>query len=270
MLKLIKYEFIKARTAFFALLGVAAALELYFLIALRQDDEMHVILSLVALIFCAMGLGLFALVRGVTTYSSELNRRSGWLVFMTPNTTLKIVASKFIYTFLNGLFFAALIAGVFAVDYRMTMDYYGEWESFLEGLRSMLSMQGVAVDRLVGAVVFTVACGALSILAEIALAYLSITVSCTLCRESRWRWLPSLVLFIALSWLVSWICNLFPSPVEDLLAMDEMIVDGAVRATMVVQTNIVPALMPSLLVSLATLLICMFSCAGLLKKWVNL
>lgn len=270
MLKLIKYEFIKARTAFFALLGVAGALEIYFLASLRQQNETHVVLSLVALVFCAWGLALFALVRGVTTYSSELSHRSGWLVFMTPNTTLKIVASKFIYTFLNGLFFAALIAGVFAVDYRMTMDYYGEWESFLEGLRSMLNMQGVAVDRLAGAAVFALAYGALSILAEIALAYLAITVSSTLCRERRWRWLPSLALFVALSWLVSKIGSLFPSPLDDLRVLDQMMADGSVYAAAYIQTNIVPALMPSLLLSLATLLICMFACARLLKKWVNL
>lgn len=270
MLKLIKYEFCKARTMFAALLGVAAALEVYFLVSLKLGRESHVVASLALLMLCAGALTLFALVRGVTSYSGELSRRSGWLVFMTPNSTLKIVASKFAYTFLNGLFFAALIAGVSALDLRLTMSYYGEWESFLEGLRSMLSMQGVPVNEILAGIAFGVAYGFLAILSEIALAYLAITLSCTMFGEKRWRWLPSLVLFALLSWLVNWICGRFPSPVDQLFVLDEAMSARSASVSIAMRKTVVPSLLPTMLVSLGTILLSMFGCSAMLKKWVSL
>lgn len=266
MLKLVKYEFCKARTTFAALLGVSAALEAYFLISLSQHREGHIAASLVLLMLCAGVLALFALVRGVTSYSGELNHRSGWLTFMTPNSMLKIVASKFLYTFLNGLFFAALIAGVCALDLRLTMDYYGEWEDFLEGLRSLLIMQGVPVNDLIGAALFGVLYGFLFILSEIALAYLAITLTCTLFGTRRWRWLPSLVFFLLLSWLVTWISMQFPSPIDQLLLFDE----ANAAATLSFRQTVMPALLLNLLLSLAVILFSAFSCAELLKKHVIL
>ena len=61
MLKLIKYEFRKSMGAFWALLGVAAAVEAYFLISLRAGKDDHVAVSMLLLFLCAFaGAGLIA------------------------------------------------------------------------------------------------------------------------------------------------------------------------------------------------------------------
>lgn len=271
MLKLVKYEFRRAAAAFFSLLGVAAALEAYFLISLNRGEEDHVLISLMLLFLCASALTLFTLIRGVTSYSSELGQKSSYLIFMTPHSHLKIVASKFLYTFLNGLFFAALISGVFALDFRLTMDYYGEWESFLEGLRVILTEMGVPVSRFLGAAAFGVGYAFLQILSEIALAYVAITISYTLFRDRKWRWLPSLILFGLLSWLVSWVCGQFPTPMEELVLIDETLTSMNYGVEAQVSTDdSIRHLLPTALVSLGVILASMFGCAAMLKRKVSL
>ena len=96
MFKLLKYEFRKARTSLLTLLGLTAGLELYFLISLYanfKDHEDHLVASVVLLMLCTYAVSIYVLIRGVTSYSSELRSRSGYLIFLTPNSAIKIVAA---------------------------------------------------------------------------------------------------------------------------------------------------------------------------------
>ena len=156
MLKLLKYEFRKAQSAFLTLLGLTAALELYFLYALYQRKEDHMAISMVLLVLCAYAVAIFVFVRGVTSYSGELKSKSSYLIFLTPNSTLKIMGSKYLYTFVNGLFFAALFAVLAGFDFLLGLQRFGEYEDFLEGMRALLRMNGVYVDQLLyGCLLYT-------------------------------------------------------------------------------------------------------------------
>ena len=68
MLKLVKYEFRKARSALLALLGIAAVLEVYFLASLYSNHEDNMVVAGVLLFFCAYAAAIFVFVRGVTSY----------------------------------------------------------------------------------------------------------------------------------------------------------------------------------------------------------
>ena len=131
MLKLVKYEFRKARSALLALLGIAAVLEVYFLASLYSNQEDNMVVAGVLLFFCAYAAAIFVFVRGVTSYSGELKNTSSYLIFMTPNSTLKIMGSKYLYTFVNGLFFTVLFAVLTAVDAALALRQYGELNSCL-------------------------------------------------------------------------------------------------------------------------------------------
>ena len=111
MWKLLKYEFRRARTSLLTVLGVIAVLEMYFLISLGVDHMEHVVIAAVLMMFASYGAAVYIFVRGVASYASELKAKSAYLIFMTPNSGLKIMGSKYLYTFVNGI----LLGGVCGV-----------------------------------------------------------------------------------------------------------------------------------------------------------
>ena len=273
MLKLIKYEFRKSMGAFWALLGVAAAVEAYFLISLRAGKDDHVAVSMLLLFLCASALTLYSLIRGVTAYSGELGRRSSYLLFMTPNSCLKIVASKFLFTFVNGLFFAALIVGAMALDMRLFEQTYGEWTGYWSMMQTMLAVQGVPFQQMLTNLGFSVLYLFVEFLAEVGLAYVAVTLSYTLFRDKKWRWLPSIALFLLLSWGVSALCGLFPSPADNLTILFQAQLTGETIPESVARSaarDLIPAMAPTALISLGAILVSLFGCAALLKKKVSL
>lgn len=272
MIKLVKYEFRKAWTAMLVLLGITAALQLWYMGSLMMNAEDHIVISAALLFFCTYAVAIFVLIRGITTYSGELKSRSSYLIFMTPNSALKIVGSKFVYTFANAFFFMALYGLLGAADIALMLDYFGELEYAIEGIRAMLNIYGVYVDQILLACVFLFAFVFLEILSTVATAYLAITLSHTLFGDKKWRWLPSLGLFGLMNWGISWINDRFPSAMDQLV-MVEISTSGVATeaaATVTQLSDLVPYLMPTAGVCLAVILISLFGCAALLEKKVSL
>lgn len=271
MLKLLKYEFRKAQSTFLALLGMTAALEAYFLISLKLRRTGHVAASVSLLMLCAMAVAAFVFIRGITSYSGELKNRSSYLIFMMPNSALKIVASKFLYTFVNGLALAALYACLAAFDLGMVGVEYYDYKSLFSGIQSLLRSAGVYVDQMLYGALFIALYTFLSMLSTIAEAYFAITLSHTLFRDKKWRWMPSLALFLALAYGVSRLCGLFPSALDRLVVID----DGAYEHHFEIASDafrqvVLPSLLPTAGVSLAVIVASMFGCAALLERKVSL
>ena len=273
MLKLVKYEFRKARSALLALLGIAAVLEVYFLASLYSNHEDNMVVAGVLLFFCAYAAAIFVFVRGVTSYSGELKNTSSYLIFMTPNSTLKIMGSKYLYTFVNGLFFTVLFAVLTAVDTALALRQYGELNSFLETVRSFFSLYGVYLDQIGYGILFMLLSVLLSVLSTIAVAYFSITIGHTLFRDKKWRWLPSLVLFFALTWAINWLIGQFPTAWDQMVVVNSSVGDSTVQMEVTANAMVsvvIPSLLPAAGVSLATILLSLFGCAALLDKKVSL
>ncbi len=292
MLKLIKYEFRKSLAAVLVLLGVAAGLECYFLGAMALNRDGHVVGAAALLMLCAYAVFIFVFVRGLSTYSSELKNRSAYLIFMTPNSGLKIMASKYLYTCLNALLLGLLVLCVFAADVAAMLHYFGEWEDLVRVVNQLLTSMGVYMDQLgliLGVMsLYTI----LQSLSFFALAYLAITISHTLFRDKKWRWIAAVGLFILLDFLLSTINGLLPSPVEGLVVIDaqkttltaqqlmfsiitgisaegmtEPLTTGQMMTGMV---NLLPRLIPSTCVSLVCVLGSLFGCGWMLDRKVSL
>ena len=111
MLKLIKVEFRKGLVGALVLLGIAAALQAYYLISLYSSREGHTIAAALLLVWVTFAMGVFVFARGITAYSRELGSRTGYMLFLTPNPSLKIIGSKFLYTFLLALLLGSAMLG---------------------------------------------------------------------------------------------------------------------------------------------------------------
>lgn len=112
MLKLIKYELRKNRTVLLVLLAIVAAIELYFLGSLLAQSDSDIIASLSLMFFAFFALSAAVFILGVSAYSGELKRKSSYLIFMTPHSTLAIVVSKLLFTLVIGVLFAALVVAM--------------------------------------------------------------------------------------------------------------------------------------------------------------
>jgi len=276
MLKLLKYEFRKALTSLIILLSVTAGLEAYFLASLYTKQEIPLVISCFLLLLATYAVAIFAFIRGVTTYSGEMKSRSAYLIFMTPNSGLKIMASKYLYTFLNGLLFAALYLAMGVMDIGLLLGEMGDIQEFMETLKDALMQMGFGVrfDQIALAVIAFGLYFFLQVLSLISLAYMAITLSHTLFRDKKWRWLAAIALFMLLYWLLGRINGLLPNVYEEMTyvepALSMQIQEKYGFTSGMGLTDVLVALLPQAGVSLAVILLSLFGCAWMLDRKVSL
>lgn len=274
MLKLIKHEYRKHLTALLILLGLTVAVEGYFLYGMSIMDEMHVAIAILGLIMCTYAAIIYVLITGVTTYSKEMKDRSAYLIFMTPNSGLKIMGSKFLFAFSNALFFAAVYAVLATADVLMLLQKTQTYEDVIHDINELMLSYGVHLDQIAYAVLIVALYAVLSILSFMALTYLAVTLSHTLFRDKKWRGIATLALFFCLNWLVGQINGLLPNPL-DVLVYTEAPGVAAITAHYGLQTTadiqqVLTAMLPQAGVSFGVILVSLFGCAWLLDKKVSL
>lgn len=254
MLKLVKYELRKNRTALLVLLAIAAALEAYFLISIAREasEDVYTAIALLTLLFACVSFAVFIL--GVSSYSGELKRKSSYLIFMTPNSALAVIISKLLFTLVLAVLFSALALALLAVDMPIFLDVYGEWEGYYMLFEQLLLQQGVALGEIISGFLLTVAQLFLQILSYVGVAYLSITLSATILQSRKGRGFVSFLLFVGIVFVLSRISGLY------------------VRETFEMSATgfYVQALAPTLLQSVLVLIVSTILSAWLLKKHVSL
>lgn len=276
MLKLLKYEFRKGLTGLLVLLGVTAALEAYFLYGLYSwaDDGLHVIISIPLLCIMTLAVYIYVLVRGVTSYSGELKSRSSYLIFMTPHSTRKIIASKFLYTLVLSTLMAAVYIGLGALDIRLLLGKLGEWQEFIEEFSQAMRDLGVNMQQIAFAGVFTALYMVLSMLCFFAEAFLAVTLSHTLFRDQKFRWLVAVVFFLIINYAVSALGTAFPAVYTSMEFIEAPGV-GNIAAAYGISTTptfgeLMLLLVPQMVISAAVVVLSFFGCAWMLDKKVSL
>lgn len=156
MLKLLKYEFVKIRTAIFVVLGAAAVLELMNVVGAAllkynsfeevggdyedylettsylmysfgmQIYSFSVILLVIACFSAAVFVAIFALV----TMNNDFCKKQGYNVFLTPNSSYVILGAKYITTFLIFAGYALICVLLVAVD--VNIFCWVEGDEFIE------------------------------------------------------------------------------------------------------------------------------------------
>lgn len=195
--KLIKYEFIKNRTPLLVSAGVFMASELLFLFGLLFEKEVPCAIGMVLLVLCSCFIFLIPLIVGITTYTKELSNKVGFLVYMTPNSSYKILGSKFIFTTVMFIAFGALVGVVGISDLLIVKSKFDVPEDFLDIIADILSVFGINLwDSLVN--IFGVLLDVLSaLIMYVSLAYVSYTLSATFMQNNKARSFVAGLIFIA-------------------------------------------------------------------------
>ncbi len=208
MLKLMKYEFRKTRTTLLIMLGALVLLEAGFIIGDRIDDYRIAGVCLGLLTALVFAVYIYILIAGISSYSKELNDKSGYMTFMVPVGPVGIVTSKLLFTVLAALVITALFGGAAYYDYAQLfkrLDFDKETYDQMKFAFSMFSGTlgpGFSLTRVILTIGFEVGTVLIQIILVMCTAYLAITLSATLMQNKKGflRLLVSVLLFVALNY----------------------------------------------------------------------
>lgn len=206
MLKLIKYEFIKKSKLLLILLITAILANLGLGLAYGLNGiGLFLGLTPIALIF----LYLYELIR---TYSDDLNKKSGYMLFMTPNSGYKIIASKLIFIISEGLilFVSYLIFALFnmiAVALKMTGDFseiVRGMEELLTALNMLVSGQfGINIGDLLLIVIMIL----ISVMVFALIVYSAMTIRKSIFSDNKFGGLISFIIFVGINFIYGKLLN---------------------------------------------------------------
>ncbi len=205
MKNLIKYEFRKTRAIKLMLLSAAALAEAVFLIGLWGDFENMLGISVMLLTMLAFGGVMVIGLASVVILHRDMNTKQSYMLFMTPNSSFRILGAKVLE---NG--FSILLAGAFffvlgALDISLLFAREGRLEELWKWIREFLR----SFDERITLDMPTMLTLTVNILASwictVNAAYLGDVISTALLNGKRFNGVVSFLAFAALMWLVSFI-----------------------------------------------------------------
>lgn len=218
MLKLMKYEFRKTWATKLILLGITAAAEIVYLIGLYTGHQDTTGMAIFLLVMLAFGGVLVIGLESVITLHRDMNTKQSYMLFMTPNSSYKILGAKVLECSLSILVTGAFFFFLGALDITLLFAKEGQlsqlWNTIQDFLKSFtVNGHEITFDTV------TMACVTLNLLAgwigTVTMAYLAVAVSAALLNGKRFNGLVCFVLFLALSWLVSYVQHaVIPSTVS--------------------------------------------------------
>lgn len=198
MLNLIKYEFIKKYKAAAIALIVSVALNIFLLTRGVAGSSMFLVLF--PMVIAVVYLGDI-----IKMYSDDLNKKSGYMLFMTPHSGYEIIVSKLITAVLEG--FAILLV------YFVFTLINGAYILYVAGSHIDLSEIIVSVNALLsgnfgfnlGHVFMILLTALLFLISFITTVYTAMTIRKSIFSEMKFGGALSFLIFILLNWAISYV-----------------------------------------------------------------
>ena len=204
MLKLLKYEFRKTAFPKLVLFAFILIMEGIFLYGcLRNDGDtktIGVILFVMSLMFGFLLIGLMSLV----TLHKDMNTRQGYMLFMTPNSTYRILGAKVAENGLSMLGIGAVGLALCLLDFSLIKQELKFITTFLENFGIGLTP---TFPHLAALLVYIIC----SILCSVTTAYLADVISSSLLNGQKGNMVITFALFALLNFGIQKIMGLVPS-----------------------------------------------------------
>ena len=192
MLNLIKYEFRKTWALKAIIIVITAIFELMLLIGMGTDSDYMTRLSML-LLFLETLFGIFIIgVYGVYTLSRDLNTKRSYMLFMTPNSSYKILGAKLIENaasiFLSGMFFLVIVIA----DITALLAHYGELNEFVNIMVDLFDLSAIDSN-------YILLIGLLSLswwLNIVVVGFFAVIISSSLLNGRKHNGLISFILFL--------------------------------------------------------------------------
>ena len=213
MKNLMKYEFRNTWGTKLIILGLTVFLEVVFLAALFLNKEDITGLSAMLLTLLAIFGIMFVGIQSVITLHRDMNTKQSYMLFMTPNSSYKILGSKMLE---NGL--SLIAAGVFFyalgfLDIVLLLDRYGELDQLWKLFRQIMESFNAELELNARSIAIFLVSMVSSWFCTLSTAYFADIVSTALLNGKRMNGLMSFALFIVLSLVTGWIQRQIPGSV---------------------------------------------------------
>ena len=231
MLRLLKYEFRKTLFPKLILLALLVIFEGVFLYGYWTDNNSTVTLGLSLFLFTFL-CGLLAIgIISLVTLHKDMNTRQGYMLFMTPNSTYRILGAKVAESGLSMLGIGAVGLGICLLNFSLIKQE-------LEFITSFLKNFGIGLTPTfphLSALLVYIIC---SILCSVTTAYLADVICSSLLNGQKGSMVITFVLFALLNFGIQKIMGLVPASL-DIVVM--FLLQGAIALTLAVVMYIITA-----------------------------
>lgn len=196
MLKLMKYELLKKSKLMIISASVLFLMEIAILFGIYKGGGWAV-LSIFLIFFMIFGVIIFVFVDSIRSYSSDLNQKEGYSLFLTPTSGYKIIGSKAIMSFVELLLFTVIVFVFMVLNFQVTKALYpAPFQEVItplfEALKQMYKIPNVfELFLMVLVYVF-------EWFSIIMIAILAMTLRKTILSNSKVGWLLSLIFFVVI------------------------------------------------------------------------
>ena len=222
MMALLKYELRKTIFAKVAILGATMLAQLAFLIGLALKNTQVLGTSIVILVLLTIGGLSYAGIQSVLVLHRDMNTKQGYMLYMTPHSSYKILGAKMLE---NGLSLM-LLAGVFFALGVLNLELANAHFNTVKIVTSMVNQIIIMIDPKLTLNVSTFLALAFGIvsgwIANLSIAFLASVVSTALFAGRKWNLAAAFVLFILLSIVQSKLSEWIASP-EHFVAMQRFL-----------------------------------------------
>jgi len=204
MLKLVKYEFMRKYKLLTMILVTAVVLNIF--LALKGVEG-----SILFLLISPVVLYLLYLMDIIKMYGDDLNKKTGYMIFMTPNSGYKIITSKLLTAVLEGFglifaYFLFVIAN--GIHLVISLGEYAGFRRVINATNDILSGSLGYNFNLVYLFEFLLI-AVVVIIAFITTVYTAITIRKSLFSEVKYGGLLSFIIFLLINWIISSISDWF-------------------------------------------------------------
>lgn len=203
MLKLMKYESLRKIRLLLIALVVIGITELAIIYTIYKGGYA---LGFTIMLIALLGFGglIFLLIDSITMYSSDLYKRPGYMLFLTPNNSFKIIGSKLLISLLEGTIGIAIYISLLFANYKLIYSIYfndpaSEARMILDFFTSLTQFPS-AKDMIMLVISFVV--GWFSLILTI---YLAITIRKTLLSNVKFGGIFSFIFFLILQFVIYYI-----------------------------------------------------------------
>jgi len=231
MLRLLKYEFRKTLFPKLVLLALLVIFEGVFLYGYWTDNNSTVTLGLSLFLFTFL-CGLLAIgIISLVTLHKDMNTRQGYMLFMTPNSTYRILGAKVAENGLSMLGIGAVGLGICLLNFSLIKQE-------LEFITSFLKNFGIGLTPTfphLSALLVYIIC---SILCSVTTAYLADVICSSLLNGQKGSMVITFVLFALLNFGIQKIMGLVPASL-DIVVM--FLLQGAIALVLATVMYIITA-----------------------------
>lgn len=199
LIKLMKYDLMRKKNTLLMSIAVFVLMELFLVFNLSRGEEGLVAFALGTTLLFA-GTLIFVLYDNIKILSDDLNTKSGYMLFLTPNHGYNIVGSKMIVGFIEVIFATILLTIAFSINYTYANSIAnGEFAVMVQELIKGFSLEIKEAGMTNFHVVLIMLGLVLEWFAFIVTVYLAIILRKTIFSAVKFKGFLSFVVFVALN-----------------------------------------------------------------------